>query len=80
MANAVEREQQREELNSRWNTGEWIMKELARWHVLKAEFLGKEFLRAPSAPQGLGEVLHVLNIPLPAKAIHLRQTSPGAII
>ena len=80
MDNAAEREQQLEELGARWYTGEQIMKELNRWHVMKTEFLGKEFLSVPPAPQDLREVLKALNIPLPAKAIHLRQTSSGTLV
>lgn len=75
-----EREQQLEELNNRWYTGERIMKELSRWHVMKAEFLGKEFLSVPPAPPFLDEVLKALAVPLPAKAIHLRDTSSGRLI
>ena len=80
MDNAAEREQQLEELGARWYTGERIMKELNRWHVMKTEFLGKEFLSVPPAPQDLREVLKALNIPLPAKAIHLRQKSSGTLV
>jgi transposase len=74
---SAERARRLEELNDRYYTGEWIVKELTRWHVLKAEFLGKEFLSVPPAPQRLNEVLQALQIPLPAKAIHLRDTSVG---
>ena len=75
-----EREQRREELSDRWYTGEKIVKELSRWHVLNAEFFGKEFLSVPPPPQNLVQVLKTLNVPLPAKAIHLRQTSSGTLV
>ncbi|WP_425057930.1 hypothetical protein SCACP_25010 [Sporomusa carbonis] len=46
------------ELDDRWYTGEQILKDLARWNVLKAEFLGKKFLSVPRpkpiAQQALG--------------------------
>ena len=77
--NNTERKQRLEELNDRWYTGERIVKDLSRWHVMKAEFLGKEFLSMPPPPQNLGEVLRALNIPLPANAIHLPQTSAGIV-
>ncbi|QQE78184.1 IS1634 family transposase [Alicyclobacillus sp. SO9] len=80
MTNADEREQRLEELNDRWYTGERIMKDLSRWHVMKAEFLGKEFLSVPPPPQNLSEVLKALGIPLPAKAIQLRNTSSGTLV
>lgn len=48
---SAERARRLEELNDRYYTGEWIVKELTRWHVLKAEFLGKEFLSVTPAPQ-----------------------------
>nr|WP_157061891.1 hypothetical protein [Alicyclobacillus ferrooxydans] len=47
---------------------------------MKAEFLGKEFLSVPPPPQNLVQVLKALNVPLPAKAIHLRQTSSGTLV
>lgn len=80
MSDAAEREQQLKELNDRWYTGERITKDLSRWNVLKAEFLGKEFLSVPPPPQDLGDVLKALGIPLPAKTIHLRQTSSGTLV
>ena len=80
ITDVTERDKQLEELNDRWYTGERIMKDLSRWHVLKAEFLGKEFLSVPPPPQPLDAVLKALNIPLPAKAIHLRNTSSGTLV
>jgi transposase len=53
-------------------TGEWIVKELRRWRVLKAEFLGKEFLSVPRPSPDLAKVLEKLAIPIPPKAIELR--------
>lgn len=78
--NDVEREQRFEELNNRWYTGERIMKDLSRWHVMKAEFLGKEFLSVPPPPRPLDEVLKALDIPLPSKAIHLRNIDSGTLV
>lgn len=75
-----EREKRLEELADTWYTGERIVKELSRWHVLKAEFLGKEFLSVPPPPQMLGGVLKALKIPLPEKSIHLRNTSAGSLL
>lgn len=34
-----------------------MVKDLNRWRVMKAEFLGKEFLSVPPPPPGLSEVL-----------------------
>ena len=69
-----------EELDQRWYTGERIVRELNRWHVMKAEFLGKEFLSVPPPPAGLEEVLNALHIPLPAKTIHLRNASGTSLV
>lgn len=49
--------------------------DLCRWQVMKTMFLGKEFLSVPAAPSMLLDVLKALRIPLPAKAIHVRNTS-----
>ena len=76
MAEGDERTKLLEELDQRWYTGERIVRDLHRWHVMKAEFLGKEFLSVPPPPAGLDEVLNALQIPLPAKTIHLRN-APG---
>lgn len=76
----VERERRLEELNNRWYTGERIMKDLSRWHVMKAEFLGKEFLSVPPPPHPLDEVLKALDVPLPSKAIHLRNAPSGTLV
>ena len=70
-----ERTRRLEELHDRYYTGEWIVKELSRWHALQAEFLGKEFLSVPPPPSRLRDVLQALSIPLPAKAIQVHDTS-----
>ncbi|MHB1654438.1 MAG: hypothetical protein ACYCVD_18500 [Desulfitobacteriaceae bacterium] len=49
LPDADERLIKQKELDERWYTGERIVKEVSRWHVLKAEFLGKAHLSvAPS--------------------------------
>jgi len=78
ISDADERASRQKDLEDRHYTGEWIVKELRRWHVLKAEFLGKEFLSVPPASERLAEVLKMLHIPLPAKTIHLRDTKTDA--
>ena len=66
-----ERNQKKEELDSRWYTRERIVEELARWHVQKAEFLGKDVLSVqPSTPRAQ-QVLTDIAIPLSPKIIHL---------
>jgi len=67
----AERSQKQEELNRRWYTGERIIEELARWHVLKGEFLGKEFLSVPPPTPMVQRMLADVGIPLPSKLIPL---------
>ncbi len=66
------RSKKTEELDSRcWYTGERIVKELARWHVLKGEFLCKEFLSVPPPTPRGQRMLADVGIPLPSKIIPL---------
>ncbi len=79
MAEGDDRTKLLKELDQRWYTGERIVGGLNRWHVMKAEFLGKEFLSVPPPPAGREEVLNALNISILAKTIHLRN-APGTTL
>lgn len=66
-----ERTAKQVELMERRFTGEGIVKELARWNVLKGEFLGKEFLSIPPPTAMAQKILSIGGIPLPSKIIYL---------
>ena len=70
----TERLQREVEHGERCYTGERIVKELIRWRVLKAEFLGKEFLSVPRLVPVVTEILKTLGIPIPPKAIQMGDT------
>lgn len=71
IADETERIKSQKELDRRWYTGEAIFKELGRWNVLKAEFLGKLFLSVPPPTPMAQQVLTNIGIPLPSKIISL---------
>jgi transposase len=71
ISDEVERVKKQVELNNKWFTGESIVKELARWHVLKGKFLDKAFLSVPPPTAMAQQMLTYVGIPLPAKIIHL---------
>jgi len=64
-----QRENAMRELDQTWFTGEHLIKELRRWSVMKAEFLGKEFLSVPPPPGDARLMLEAMGIPLPDKSI-----------
>ena len=72
-AKAINDPQQRDlamkQLERTWFTGEHLIKELRRWSVMKAEFLGKEFLSVPPPPGDAKHMLEAMGIPLPDKSI-----------
>lgn len=71
ISDEAERSQKQEELDSRWYTRERIVEELARWHVLKGEFLGREFLSVPPPTPRVQRMFADVGIPLPLKLIPL---------
>lgn len=66
-----ERAAKQMESQERRFTGAGIVKELARWNVLKGEFLGKKFLSIPPPTAMAQQILSSVGIPLPAKIIYL---------
>jgi len=71
IADPEEQERMSAALDERWYTGEAIVKELARWHCMKAEFLGKTFLSIPPAPGKVASMLDMMGIPTPERLIPL---------
>ncbi|HVJ49837.1 MAG TPA: hypothetical protein VM640_12030 [Desulfitobacterium sp.] len=54
-----------------WYTGERMVEDLRRWHVLKGKFLGQEFLSVPPPTPMVQQILTDIGIPLPEKLIAL---------
>jgi hypothetical protein len=71
VADSEERKRMSIELDARWYTGEAIVKELARWHCMKVEFLGKTFLSVPPPPGKSASMLASMGIPIPERLIPL---------
>ena len=69
LADHDQRQKAMKELDRTWFTGEHLIKELRRWNVMKAEFLGKEFLSVPPPPGDTKLMLEAMGIPLPDKSI-----------
>jgi len=72
IADPVLRQHTLQDLDRLWFSGEHLVRELRRWNVLKAEFLGKEFLSVPPPPGDAGPMLAAMGIPLPDKSIVIR--------
>jgi transposase len=69
LADPDQRQKATKELDRTWFSGEHLIKELRRWSVMKAEFLGKEFLSVPPPPGDAKHMLEAMGIPLPDKSI-----------
>ncbi|SHL12632.1 hypothetical protein SAMN05443507_14110, partial [Alicyclobacillus tolerans] len=57
------------ELESRWYTGEAIVRELRRWKAVRATFLDKEFVSVTKAKDSVKAILTSLGIPTPNKTL-----------
>jgi hypothetical protein len=69
LADPDQQQKAMKQLDRTWFTGEHLIKELRRWNVMKAEFLGKEFLSVPPPPGDAKHMLEAMGIPLPDKSI-----------